>query len=60
MHSTINGSEFECVTAVNITNPDVSVTGIEVDPIHGYVDKHYYIICDLGVIQIFVLECAGT
>ena len=35
MHSLLNGSEIDCVTIVNVIN--ANVTGIEVDPIHGYV-----------------------
>ena len=32
MHSLLNGSDVDCVTSVD----GVDVTGIEVDPIHGY------------------------
>ena len=32
MHSLLNGSDADCVT----TTDGVDVTGIEVDPIHGY------------------------
>ena len=32
MHSLLNGSDVDCVTSVD----GVGVTGIEVDPIHGY------------------------
>ena len=31
MHSLLDGSDVDCVTSVN-----PGVTGIEVDPIHGY------------------------
>ena len=33
MYSRLDGSEVNCVTSV-----DINVTGIEVNPIHGYVD----------------------
>ena len=33
MHSLLNGSDADCVTSVD----GGGVTGIEVDPIHGYV-----------------------
>ena len=36
MYSMLNDSEVNCVTSVNTV--DVNVTGIEVDPIHGYVN----------------------
>ena len=35
MHSLLDGSDVDCVTFVT-TVDDISVTGIEVDPIHGY------------------------
>ena len=40
MHSLLDGSNVDCVTSVN----PVGVTGIEVDPIHGYaaVTSLYY------------------
>ena len=47
MHSLLNGSEVACVTTINA---NVTVTGIEVDPIHGYVHvtspyEYFYITC---------------
>ena len=35
MHSLLDGSDVDCVTFVT-TVDDISVTSIEVDPIHGY------------------------
>ena len=40
MYSMLDGSEANCVTSVSTV--DVSVTGIEVNPIHGYVDTSPY------------------
>lgn len=38
MYSTLDGSEIDCVTSINTDDHDVTITGIEVNPIHGYVN----------------------
>ena len=48
MHSLLNGSDADCVTSVD----GVDVTGIEVDPIHGYA---VVILC----IRIVIILCVG-
>jgi len=37
MRSKLDGSEMYCVTSINIDR-GVTISGIEVDPIHGYVN----------------------